>query len=506
MSVNVCGLLRHKDDIDILIREMKPDILCVSETHVSEDVLDHEIAFTNYNTIRANTNNNRTGGTVTYILKNFKYSILLNASNAIDGTWLTCIQIKNKIGTFNVCNLYRSPSSKISLFYQFILELSEQLLQSGKTIILGDFNMDVLTKNHYTSKLIDEMEYLGFKQKISSPTRTTLRSETIIDLVFSNFELMTNVLDEPKIADHNTISVKLIYETNDKNRFNRIKTRDYSKFDENRFQFEVKNKFKNLKYPLTNNNSAIDILEYNNLVKKITSDIINIIDDMAPMHNKLIKYKWIYKPWIDANTLELIKDRNEAFRKAKVTKKKIDISKYKMLRNNVVKLIKSNKLKHYETEIDGNKHCSKKLWKTLKQLIGEKKCYTGINEVIFGNEVCTDKIDIANRLNDYFIESINDIVENVKLNSNSLINDDNCDIVNFNIDNDCNSVINTWNSFNEVNFVLVNKVIQNLDCKKSKKNDINVYIVKLLWNADSNLMMYMMNTSLKLGVIPSEWK
>ncbi|CAG5072239.1 Protein of unknown function, partial [Cotesia congregata] len=66
------------DEIEVLINEMKPDILYFCETHVTSDVLDCEIDIKNYNMIRTNSNNSRTGGTITYVKENIKYKVVLN--------------------------------------------------------------------------------------------------------------------------------------------------------------------------------------------------------------------------------------------------------------------------------------------------------------------------------------------------------------------------------------------------------------------------------------------
>ncbi|CAD6229613.1 GSCOCG00012116001-RA-CDS, partial [Cotesia congregata] len=196
-------------DIEILVNELQPDILCLNETHVADDVMDHEKALMNYYIVRTNTNNNRTGGTITYVLKHIKYSVIANSTNAVNGTWLNCIQISNKNGKTNICNIYRSPSGNISEFCKSIIELAEDLLVIGKTIILGDFNIDVLSNKFYAKKLLNKMKILGFEQKIKSPTRITYNSKTAINLVFTSFQLTTNIHDIPKIADHDIISVKI---------------------------------------------------------------------------------------------------------------------------------------------------------------------------------------------------------------------------------------------------------------------------------------------------------
>lgn len=77
-----------------------------AETHISDDVMEHEIQFPDYNIIRTNTTNNRTGGAITYIRKDLEYNILFNNADTKQGLWWHGFLIRTK-NTVNltVCNL-----------------------------------------------------------------------------------------------------------------------------------------------------------------------------------------------------------------------------------------------------------------------------------------------------------------------------------------------------------------------------------------------------------------
>lgn len=71
------------------------------------------------------------------------------------------------------------------------------------------------------------------------------------------------------------------------------------------------------------------------------------------------------------------------------------------------------KKKYYENLVDNNKHDSKKMWKTLKKLIGNKKQSTELSEVVFDNEIVTSQLSITNKLNNYFVESVDQIIKKI---------------------------------------------------------------------------------------------
>jgi len=49
---------------------------------------------------------------------------------------------------------------------------------------------------------------LSMKQYIDKPTKITIYSQTLIDLVFANTKVNCNVYDKPRIADHLWLNVE----------------------------------------------------------------------------------------------------------------------------------------------------------------------------------------------------------------------------------------------------------------------------------------------------------
>lgn len=236
IALNICGFVRNKDILQNFISLKRPDILCLSETHVSDDIEDHEIQINNYNIMRTNTENNRTGGTITYIKSNIKRKSLLNDADIIKGTWINIFEVCGS-ERVKIINVYRSPQSNISHFCKNFNNLVEDMLDSCKVIIVGDFNIDIRKKDYYyDKKILNDMAQLGLKQKINEPTRSTFKSDTIIDLVFTNFKLNTKVLKSPKISDHNIIEIYTSHAMSDIIKPVENYQRNYSKFDKEIFK------------------------------------------------------------------------------------------------------------------------------------------------------------------------------------------------------------------------------------------------------------------------------
>lgn len=466
---------------------VRPDVICLSETHITDEISDHEISFENYNIIRTNTENCRTGGVITYIQKYLKYKII--TEYIIDGTWINIVQlnVKNKL---IICNVYRSPRSNISNFCDKIIKLADRYIGNNNLIILGDFNIDVSKERNYSKKIIRELGILGLQQKINKPTRTTLTSNTIIDLVFTNLKLNTDVLETPKISDHNIIKLELPT-FNDKNVImDVIYRRNYKMLDDDEFKKQLTLNFNKISFK----NDLVNEQDFNQSVNQIIEKINATLDITAPISKKIINYKWLNKPWIDRIVIDKMKERDRAFIFAKLSKPPVDLNEYQKLRNEVVKQLKNNKRKYFEKTIDNNKNDTIKLWKSLKQLTGNKKSdSTILKEVNFSGQIIYDKQSMANKLNKYFIDNVDKIINDIEPSSMN-----NC--INF-------SIINAkWCEFKTVTYSTLNKIISNLDCNKGSNNNINAKTLKLVWESQSDVILTMMNNSLKMGLVPNDWK
>lgn len=470
----------------------QPDVICLSETHVTEDIFDHEIEINNYNCLRTDSNNRRTGGVCTYIKKQLKYKLLLSIDNITDKTWINVIEVENEISKHIFGNVYRSPNSNIKAFCDKFIDYASRIGDAGKLVLVGDFNIDVSKNTCYSKRLIDEMAFLGYTQMIQTATRSTFNSDTIIDLVFTNMNIKTNVLNSPKISDHNIIKIVI---NNRKEAYNnQVKLcRNFKAFNDIEYKEKLFEKFNLYNIKL----DACNEMESNELNSIMIETMRNTLDELAPWSRKTINNKHKNKPWIKKSVVELIKRRDAAFIEAKKTNKVENKCKYKELRNEVVKNIRESKKKYYENVIDINKKNTKEMWKKLKELTGDKKQKSSnFNEVNYKGDIIRDNLTIANKLNDYFIESINEIVNNIGC-------DDEVDNY-FNISDTNNN--NRWEKFDEISFIDMNKIINNMDEHKGDRNDLNTHILKLTWQTRPDVILAVINNSLKLGIVPEDWK
>ena len=104
--------------------------------------------------------------------------------------------------------IYRHPCMQQSEFNEeYLKPLSEKLISENKEVILlGDFNIDLLKcdSNKNVSDFLDIIYSTNLVPNITSPTRLTSRSQTLIDNIFSsiiNDDCIAGNLISP-ISDH----------------------------------------------------------------------------------------------------------------------------------------------------------------------------------------------------------------------------------------------------------------------------------------------------------------
>lgn len=67
LYLNIESLLSHKSQLDWIINKMRPALICVSETHITEDIEDSELEIEGYSFICSYSTSRFTGGAIIYI-------------------------------------------------------------------------------------------------------------------------------------------------------------------------------------------------------------------------------------------------------------------------------------------------------------------------------------------------------------------------------------------------------------------------------------------------------
>ncbi|XP_057335423.1 uncharacterized protein LOC130676322 [Microplitis mediator] len=497
LLVNIQGFIRNKNELEILANEMKPEVICLTETHVTADIEEHEINIDNYNHVKMYSENKRTGGVITYIRKDIKYEKVEKVGNVVveeNNIWMCNVRLKGKYDGIIVSNVYHSPSQSNGQFIKRLREEAENLIEKGQVIVVGDFNIDVSKKTQYSKKLLKEMKSLGLKQRVKEHTRCTMNSNTVIDLVFSNVNIETNVLTRPRITDHYMVEVVIPRRNKTAGNNNDNATvfrRDFSNYDSEKLMKVIDEKYRSW---LSEKEDNKEIQTENQMVELIEL-VTESINEIAPKKKRVIKTKWNGKPWFNRDIKRFITDRDKFAMEARNKKCEESWNKYRIMRNRVVAEIRNSKKRYYEQEIDKNKGDSKKMWNKLKEIIGSKKTGSRERDIVFENTSYEDELIIAEKFNKYFVESIEKIIDEINMENRESESD-----------TDGKELKNVLSEFRQVEVNEIDKIIKCLDMNKGRSEELNADIIHKTWEINKEIITSIINCSIKQGIVPKIWK
>lgn len=491
--------MAHIDEIQHqIMKKINPAFLALSETRVTEDIEDSEVNVPGYSMVRCNAENRNTGGAVLYVRNDIKYEIVL-VTKLESNCWCVAVEVKDKVYKGVILVIYHSPSASHGDFIRFLEDIVEELIIKGECMVIGDFNIDLMTDSFYTKKLQSTMLSLGMKLYVNEPTRITKDSRTIIDLIFANNNKIVQVMHEPKITDHAWLKVELnVSKTESK--YREFSARNYKEFDVNEFATLVKNKLQE------NQEYQGECMDVSERAKNLVNSIVDTLDVTAPRKKFRIPKVWEGKKWFTDEIREAADRRDKAYRRALYDDTEQNWVQYKIERNAVVKLIREKKKEYYENMIDSNKENPTSMWKTLKEII--RGGPVGLKEV--GNidfEILDDikECNIADKFNSYYIQSINNIVKSIKDDRSG------SDIIEhwMNINKKIIYIIQSqgiMENFEIVKIEKLEKVVMGLPKKKGTEEGITSDILKAAFSVIKEEFANIINSSLREGICPESWK
>ena len=190
--LNISSLPFHFDEFSKSAYKLPFDLLGITEPRLGINKLPlTKVQLPDYN-FESTSTESSTGGTAIYIKKTLSYKLrkdlIIYKPSQLESTLIEIIQNKE---TFIVGCIYRHPSMEISTFNKHVLSnlIGTLSLEIKKMVLLGDFNIDLLNydSNHDISNLLDTMHSNLLLPHITSPTRITAKTSTLIGNIFSNF-------------------------------------------------------------------------------------------------------------------------------------------------------------------------------------------------------------------------------------------------------------------------------------------------------------------------------
>ena len=380
--LNIRSLCNKVTELAIFMSTHDFDLLAINETWLDASVYDSDISIPSYEVIR-NDRNRHGGGVCWYVKQGIKYKVMNNINTGIESMWLSV-----QVGKENVSigTAYRPPNSDSIYFDKMLDEIDRVKSTCESLILLGDLNYNYVFEENLANCPIMYIEQLHeLRQLVLSPTRVTLNSSTLLDVILSSIHdrHSETCVIQTSISDHFCVSTKLdIQAPKDYHKHRTVKYRDYKHFDQETFLNDI-----NDCVDITN--TDFDGAELDDRWQLFKTAFLKLSEKHAPFKTRRLKER--HNPWINHEIVAMMYKRDFVKQQAIKHKCVNRMNDYKQLRNSLTNKIKQAKADYFKqklTECGGNKN---KVWKFISRITDK------------GTKVTAPDMLTAAVFNDYYL-------------------------------------------------------------------------------------------------------
>lgn len=284
MYLNIESLIAHKQELEWVVNQWKPTVICLVETRITADLEDKEVEIEGYRAAHTLSASRHTGGASIYIKSEVKFRTIVKIILE-KNMWLIGVSVRINHQKYNILNIYHSPSSNDGEFLDKVEEiLCEYATKPDTFIVTGDFNINLSKQTFYARKLINIIQGNGLYQIVRDFTRVTQNSSTVIDLVITGEKHLDHKVHfTPKITDHSIITIEFPQpEVNEQTQI----YRDMKTFNGLQFQLDLMD----CRWPRNQKNTS-EKADY--IVQIVTQQL----DKHAPLRQRTIQNQWGNKKW-----------------------------------------------------------------------------------------------------------------------------------------------------------------------------------------------------------------
>ena len=333
--LNARSLNKNHTELGQVLDKTFFDAFAVCESWLTKNTPKDRFMFNDFNIVRADRRSKRGGGVCLFIKKQYKFR-KINIPNVCDMPEMLWVEIEVGKSKVAVGTLYKPPKIPCTAFRQAYDSLIHIYSKYEHTILAGDFNVNLFKNDSYASRVLADsvIEPFSLTQMVTSATRITDKSKTLIDLILvtrSENVLYTGVCDAPGISDHcftycayNLKRVKFKPYV--------VKRRDFRNFDKVAFH-------QSIELEPWENILCVDSVD--DKVTVLENQINNCLDKFAPYKSFVVSNKSA-TPWITDEILEKMDERDGCKDTFNKTGENKYWEAYKYLRNKVTAMMRAS--------------------------------------------------------------------------------------------------------------------------------------------------------------------
>ncbi|KAL0809450.1 hypothetical protein ABMA28_011627 [Loxostege sticticalis] len=367
----------------------------------------------------------------------------------------------------------------------FLNIYSSQLEKRKRSLVFGDFNIDLLKKDKYITDYVVEVKESGYEilNKINPDycTRETSKTKTIIDHISTNINNHTFSLSiiESSLSDHKHLYLEVGKEA-----------------------------------PRRNSKINYTAIDYDTLYNNVLKTIDKIENDYSSLENciilninnsKIRKRKTLNPPqkdWINKKIIDAINTRNYLWKEMKRNKNDEELKKlFRKERDKVQVMIKTCKENYYQKLFQDTQKQPKKMWEVINTLAANKiKNSPAPPKLVSDSKLVTDGTKVCDLFNLFFSSVGADLSNKIPQKYHS----DTGNILMYEHNHSHDILLKELKPCTVEEVI---KIIDNLDINASTGLDgISTKAIKCIKNLIVEKLVHSVNKCFRLGVFPDSLK
>lgn len=436
------------------------------------------LQFENFNLVGSYCRQKMTRGGVSIYTRNNINLELVTFNHCIEQVFEIMISV---LSTNNfkmyVMSFYRSPKSDFKVFIDHLYDLMCSIYKPEIFYVFcGDINVDLLVDNNESRQVKNMFSEFNMRNVVNKPTRITLTSATLIDVMFTNMYCSEVLVQETHVSDHTFQIGKLHASFMFEKTPSVVFKRDLS--DSNILTF---------RYLLASLNwgSILNICDFQNRFKEFYNTFLYYYKIAFPFKKYRVPNK-SHKTWFSTELRHLQQMVFDFASIVKTTDNEVVHRRFKELKNIYDRKLKIAKHTFNDKRIVNSSNTSRESWKIVNEQRGGSATVFPEEMVNLKGERVTGHKQICNELNDHFLN-----ISSLEV-SNGVILSEHID----------KSFFLTPTSPFEI------EIIGRKTCGKpsSGYDEIDGRVVKAVLDVISNPLSNLINDSFQNGVFPNVLK
>lgn len=365
------------DEFKMCFYDSKIDVICLTETWLTNDVPDSLIEIDGYNIVRNDRKYSRGGGLCVYY-RSFLKCKTLSASEIFVGvgnmsrTEFMFLEIAYNSNKFLLGVCYNLPQSDCAgILFDKLSDLS---MNYQNILLVGDFNTNLNKSDGKTERLKNCFGFYGLQCVNSMNTHFYSGGSSLIDLFLTNnpdFVENLNQVSAPEFSKHDILfsSIKICRSETEPTRT----FRDYRSLNLPSLMDAFGSIDWNIIFSINDADLAVNILN---------KYLLNLFNSFVPI--RAIKPN--KNPWFTEQIAHAILERNIAYRLWISDRSSYNHNQFKRLRNRVTLLVNNAKANFLSDNLTST-NSSKDMWKKLKNLNVSRNSQPTVNFDNSNNEI-----------------------------------------------------------------------------------------------------------------------